>query len=286
LNKIKGPLFQPLPNSLGIPSAFAQSTYYLGEKCLKSPDDISSISKLMERLAIFPENTRLKKHITSEGGVTCDTYDILQASVKEDETNLEGSGNLCANKKRIRLIRGDHRDELRRICDSLQSALKYVANSAQHEILLEIRESFLTGDLDTYTSAQKVWVKDKAPHVETVLGFVEPYRDPLGVRAEFEGIVGIADAEQTSVLRKLADMATNFVRKLPWALGCHENDRKGPFEKELFDPPDLSSVHSETTNPPRETPLKKKKKKLAKLTIIQVWLTAQVSFSLELIFQM
>jgi dipeptidyl-peptidase III len=197
----------------------------------------------MERLAIIPENTRLKKHLSFEGDVAYDTYDILQASVKEEELNLQGSDNALANNKKIRLIRGDHRDELQRICGYLQIALKYVANSAQYQLLAEIRESFLTGDLDSYRSAQRIWVKDKTPQVEAVIGFVEPYRDPLGVRAEFEGIVGIADMEQTRLLKKVAEMATEFIRELPWALGCSENDRKGPFERELFDPPDFSSVH-------------------------------------------
>lgn len=102
--------------------------------------------------------------------------------------------------------------------------------------------SFLTGDLEAYKDAQRVWVNDKAPAVETVIGFVEPYRDPLGVRGEFEGIVGIADLEETKKLQSLATMANILVCRLPWVEYRHAN--KGPFEKEMFEPPGFSSVQS------------------------------------------
>jgi dipeptidyl-peptidase-3 len=107
-------------------------------------------------------------------------------------------------------------------------------------------DSFLLGDLELYREAQKTWITDKAPTVETVLGFVEPYRDPLGVRAEFEGIVGIPEPSETELLNKLANVGDIFVAKLPWVNEGTGSIRKGPFEKDIFDPPDFSSVQSES----------------------------------------
>jgi hypothetical protein len=64
-------------------------------------------------------------------------------------------------------------------------------------------------------------VNDKAPRVETVLQFVEPHRDPLGVRYDFEGIVGIqnpavdiSDAYEPKVLNELAKSFDDLVCKL------------------------------------------------------------------------
>ncbi|EDP51443.1 dipeptidyl peptidase III [Aspergillus fumigatus A1163] len=202
---------------LGVPSDTSQSTYYLGEGTLDNMDEVSAVSKLVELLYIFPENTRLRKSVTAEGEISRRTYDILQASIGEDEATLQEPDDQSAHCTRIRLIRGDHKEELKKINQSLSEAMKYAANCEQQKLLSGIAESFASGDLNAYRQAQRVWVKDKAPKIETVFGFVEPYRDPLGVRAEFEGI-------------------------LPWAEGYEESNRKGPFEKELFDIPDFASV--------------------------------------------
>lgn len=87
-----------------------------------------------------------------------------------------------------------------------------------------------------------MWVKDIKPAVEMVMGFVEPYRDPFGVRAEFEGLVGIVNREETKALTTLVENSTKFIRRLPWAEGSTENEGKGPFEKSLFEAPDFTSV--------------------------------------------
>ena len=100
-------------------------------------------------------------------------------------------------------------------------------------MIQQIQESFFTGNLETYKRSQSIWVNDKAPPVETVIGFVEPYRDPMGVRSEFEGIVGIPDTGETKLLSQLSQTADTFVRRLPWITGDGVN--KGPFEKEVFE---------------------------------------------------
>ncbi|GLB15002.1 hypothetical protein AtubIFM61612_004809 [Aspergillus tubingensis] len=238
LKQIKDPMISPLPSSLGHPGPFTQSSYYLGEDCLESSEDIAMISKLMEDQSILPENTRLKAYQNSN--TRC--YDIMQASVAEDKVALEGFGGSGASDKKVFLVKGDHKEELKRVCDCLQQAIPYASNAAQVEMLRQIIDSFQTGSLEAYRESLRIWVNDKAPSVETVIGFVEPYRDPLGVRAEFEGIVGIPDAAETKILNTLATKANQLVYKLPWVENT--GDSKGPYEKGLFEPPDFSSINS------------------------------------------
>src|SRR5437773_5442191 len=102
--------------------------------------------------------------------------------------------------------------------------------------------------MESYRESQKIWVEDMKPAIESILGFVETYRDPFGVRAEFEDMVGIVDTEETKVLTALTENSAAFIRRLPWAEGYTENDGKGPFETDLFDPPDFTSLHGSNTS--------------------------------------
>lgn len=236
-------LLVPIPSGLGFPSDVAQSSYYPGNLRI-SREEIAVISSVMETESIHAENTRIRKSVSGNDV----SYDILQASVAVDthkpqilQTTLESGGGDAI----IRVIRGDHSDELKRICECLQEAQRYAANHLQEQFLSKYVESFTTGDIEGYKSSQRTWVKDVQPSVETVLGFVEPYRDPFGVRAEFEGLVGIVHRGETELLTKLVENSTKFIRRLPWAIDAIENNGKGPFEKELFESPDFTSLHSE-----------------------------------------
>jgi dipeptidyl-peptidase-3 len=191
----------------------------------------------MEENSIYPENTRVYKHMV-EGKIV---YDILQASTHKD---LKPPQLQDAKDGAIRLVRGDHEKELTCICNNLDEARKHSANSTQDLFLLYCQEGFRTGNIEPYKESQRLWVKDLQPSVEVILGFIEPYRDPMGIRAEFEGMVAITNKEETKTLTKLVETSGGFIRRLPWALGYKENNGKGPFEKELFEKPDFTSLHS------------------------------------------
>ena len=226
------------PFSLGYPGDFTQSTYYPGP-CIINRDEISVVSQALEERSIFPENTRIRKLKSS--GVP--VFEVLQASIEKDEIVQEFS--LLDSKGVVRLIRKDHSEELARICSSLIDASKYAANENQKSFISQYIESFRTGSLQAYRNSQRTWIKDKTPRIENIFGFVEPYRDPHGIRAEFEGLVAISDVEETKDLKRLVDQSAKFIKRLPWVNGnSKENKGKGPFEKALFDPPDFISIHS------------------------------------------
>ena len=81
------------------------------------------------------------------------------------------------------------------------------------------------------------------PDVETIIGFVETYRDPYGVRAEFEGIVAISDPGGSRALDTLVKRSQEFVSRLPWVQGVAGDGKNGPFERDHHVAPGFSSVH-------------------------------------------
>ena len=238
LARIETPMFSSQTSSLGFPGDKSQSCYYPGEHVI-SPEEISLVSQYMEEHKILPENTRIHKTFVDGHPV----YELLLASV-EKNTGQEKITKLPGSEASIRLVKGDHDDELLAICHSLRQATQYVANPRQETFLDQYQRSFQTGDLEIYKESQKTWIQDAKPSVENIFGFVEHYRDPYGARAEFEGLVAISDRKETELLTKLVEESSKFIRRLPWATGTSENNGKGPFEKSLFEPPDYTSIYA------------------------------------------
>lgn len=166
------------------------------------------------------------------------TLQLLQASV---ETGLfkDGHDQLADG---VFLVRGDHSEELAKVCSALENAKEYAGNDKQSQFLTQYIECFRTGSLEAFQESQKLWVMDVSARVENILGFIEPYRDPAGIRSEWEAMIGIADADEIKRLKNFVNNSTTFIRQLPWAVKG-VNDGKGPFEKSSFEAPDFISVH-------------------------------------------
>ena len=200
------------------------------------------VSDMMIQNGIGVENTRIVKNLEAENEKNY-VFDILQASVEKDnEPRVLGRLELL-NGAHVRLVRGDHSQDLKRVHEALSEATKYCANETQRQMLEQLQNTFRSGDLEAYREAQRTWVKDRCPKVEVLFGFIEAYRDPYGVRAEFEGVVSITDPEGSRALNTLVERSQKFIAELPWVKNADVDGLNGPFESDLFEPPEYTSVH-------------------------------------------
>lgn len=236
LTKCSEQMLSLQPSSCDFPGQHTQSGYYPGLHAMTKVE-VNQVDRFLESQGIGTSNTRITQGNASAGTA----YTVLQASVAiESPAEI---GNL-ENGRKVLLQNGDHRLYLSQICESLQSALLFVDNELQAQHIKQYIKHFTTGDIAPFKEAQTLWIQDRSPVVENVLGFVENYRDPAGTRGEFEGIVALVDKDATSKLTRMVEKSPTFIRELPWVSYYNEvGESMGPLESATFTAPDFTSIH-------------------------------------------
>ncbi|KAI9596911.1 peptidase family M49-domain-containing protein [Syncephalis fuscata] len=177
-------------------------------------DDIKLVQSFCESRHMDPLNTRLFKQ--DDG-----TFTLRIASAEHDREPERHT----FQDRTILLVKGDYHPQMAAIAAELKQAIPYAANDNQRRMLEHYVAHFTTGSIDEHKASQREWIRDIGPVVESNIGFVESYRDPAGVRAEFEGFVAVVNKEMTKKFEHLVNSAPQFIPKLPW----------GPdFEKDQF----------------------------------------------------
>lgn len=219
---------------LGYPDEGHLTTYYVD-----SPDvtkaEVNGIAKFMESKGLLPENTRLRK--TSN-----EVFEILIASAqtsvpseggdigKETEFKV-GEGVLAG--KTVKLVYGDHSKEMASAAAYIAKAAEHADNETQQKMHTAYAKSFDNGSLLAFKDSQRFWIRDKGPDVECNVGFIETYRDPAGVRGEWEGFAAMVNKERTRAFGELVSASPSLIPLLPWS---------ADFEKDNFLAPDFTSL--------------------------------------------
>lgn len=173
---------------LGFADEGHMTTYYPD-----SPDitqgEIAAVASWMQKTGLLPENTRLRK--TKDGN-----FELIIASARSSAPNEGGDigketqykledGPLTG--KTITLVYGDYAKEMSAIASYIIKAAENAENQTQQKMHLAYAQSFDTGSLLAFKDSQRFWIRDQGPMVECNIGFIETYRDPAGVRGEWEG---------------------------------------------------------------------------------------------------
>ncbi|KAG5898542.1 hypothetical protein JTB14_012441 [Gonioctena quinquepunctata] len=197
-------------------------TTYLSKNC--TPEDNEAVQKWMKSEKLECYNTRLFK--TVENGKV--KYEIRLASEDRKVWKTHTEGNVT-----YELTSGDYSPIIGKAAKELEAATKHAANDTEANMLKAYVSSFRTGSLDEHKTGSRYWIQDKGPAVETYIGFIETYRDPAGVRGEFEGFVAAVNREMSTKFTDLVSNAEHFLTLLPWGKG---------FEKDQFLKPDFTSL--------------------------------------------
>ncbi|KAL1978028.1 hypothetical protein VTN31DRAFT_887 [Thermomyces dupontii] len=234
-NSTGGGIYETAPARmhLGYPEKGHMTTYYPDSPTI-TKQEITAVGDFFEKKGLPLENTRLRKTPSGDFELLIASADPSPPAQDRDlgeETSWELDGALKG--KKLRLVYGDHQKEMGRITNSIKQAALNAANDTQKKMLEQYAKSFHTGSIEAYKESQRLWVKDQKPAVETDIGFVETYRDPHGVRGEWEGFVSMVNLERTKAFSRLVDNAPEFLKRLPWSK---------EFEKDQFNPPDFTSL--------------------------------------------
>ncbi|KAL7311824.1 hypothetical protein PS15m_009540 [Mucor circinelloides] len=207
-------------NLLGFPQEGHVSGYYTPNV---TNDDIKRVQEFLEKERIDPLNTRLFKD--QDGN-----FKLVIAAAEEE---FEEKTHSLDNGSKITISYTDFQQPLKKVAQAIKDAIPYAASETQKNMLESYYTTFRNGSMQAFVDSQRYWLQDLSPQVETNIGFIETYRDPQGVRAEWEGFVAMVNQEQTRKFNRLVDNAPLFVSRLPWT---------AEFERETLNKPDFTSL--------------------------------------------
>ncbi|KAI0176591.1 putative dipeptidylpeptidase III [Pestalotiopsis sp. NC0098] len=219
---------------LGYPAEGHMTTYYPDSPSI-TKDEIDAISAWMEKKGLLPENTRVAKSTSGNFDIKIASADTSVPSeggdIGKDVSFSIEEGPLAG--KTINLVYGDYSKEMAAITENIKKAAENGDNKNQKDMYNAYAKSFKDGSLLAFKDSQRFWIRDKGPAVESNIGFIETYRDPAGVRGEWEGFAAVVNQERTKAFGALVNAAPDLIPKLPWSK---------EFEKDKFLAPDFTSL--------------------------------------------
>lgn len=230
-------VYSDKPGVLGYTEDGGMSNYYP-----HSPDMLKHEIKGVQDAVgtrISLRNTRLTK-VKKEGKVI---YKVLVASAEPQPDNAVTDTLQTQDGAEVVFVYGDHSESLKLMCGSLEKARSFATGNNQNDYLTKLISSYRGGDIEMHKLASVDWLSDSDPSVETWSGFLEPGRDPSGVRCEFEALVAMEDREWSLAFGKLSDQAMHFILQLPWSGIGDLGDELGPFENDVFVRPNFKGLN-------------------------------------------
>ncbi|VDK84507.1 unnamed protein product [Dibothriocephalus latus] len=204
------------------------TTAYYSANCTR--EDAELVQSFLNSRKVEAYNTRLFKSFEKDANGR-DNYVLLVASAEVKEEEIENSG--LPQSSTLKIQYGDYNELMQLIVSGITAVKAAALNEDQKKMWSEYQRSFQTGSIEAHKAGSRYWVADKQPAVESYIGFIESYRDPYGVRGEFETFVAVVDKEVSAKFQNLVNCASSFLSLLPWP---------SSYEKDVFLEPDFTSL--------------------------------------------
>lgn len=207
------------------------TTYYDPSDITK--EEVESVNQVIAGKGLKIENTKIVRDDLKN------RYNVLLPSVQVDDKGEqigEVSVKLAQGQVNwpVFLTKGRYSDTLKKVNFFLNKAKEYASNETEQKMLSSLISSYETGSCADHVKYSEYWVKDVDPPVEFYHGFIESYRDPSGIRAEFEGFVACIDPKESRILHKFVESSQVVLPLLPLL---------PEYERKTFTPPSYNAIN-------------------------------------------
>jgi dipeptidyl-peptidase-3 len=131
------------------------------------------------------------------------------------------------------VTKGLYADAVQKVVRWLTPVRDSALNDVERAMYSALLRHYETGDVAAHVEYSRLWVGDVDPPVEHYQGFVESYREPSGVRAEWEGIVAAVNARDSEFLHRFVAAAPSVLPLLPYPPS---------YERGNFSPPSYNAI--------------------------------------------
>lgn len=142
----------------------------------------------------------------SESAIT-PPFGFNERLVKKEDGSIE-----C----QVMKVGGLYGSYIEKIVSELRLALPYAENEKQKLSLETLIRCYETGEAKDFDIHCIAWTQDQDSDLYFVNGFIESYKDPLGIGCNFESLVAFKDPEQTAKVKKIIDNIQWFENNLPF----------------------------------------------------------------------
>lgn len=118
-------------------------------------------------------------------------------------------------KEKVWRIGGLYTKAIERIVEELETAILFVDNDLQKNVIKTLVDYYKSGDLKTFDTYSILWVEDTASEIDFVNGFIETYGDPLGLKASWESTVNFLNHQATQRTKTISSNAQWFENHSP-----------------------------------------------------------------------